>query len=63
MFDILIKNAKTRKEPTLVNIGIENGKIKAIGQDLPSEAKQIIDAEGNLVTESFVNGHLHLDKV
>ena len=27
------------------------------------EAKQVIDAKGNLVTESFVNGHLHLCKV
>ena len=28
-----------------------------------AEAKQIIDAKGKLVTESFVNGHLHLCKV
>ena len=30
MFDILIKNAKTRKLPKPVCIGIENGKITAI---------------------------------
>ena len=63
MFDILIKNAKTRKLPKPVCIGIENGKITAIDEQLPEEAKQIIDAAGGLVTESFVNGHLHLDKV
>lgn len=63
MFDILIKNAKTRKLPKPVCIGIEGGKITAIDEHLPEEAKQVIDAAGGLVTESFVNGHLHLDKV
>ncbi|MBR0435955.1 MAG: amidohydrolase family protein [Clostridia bacterium] len=63
MFDILIKNAKTRKLPKPVCIGIEGGKITAIDEYLPEEAKQVIDAAGGLVTESFVNGHLHLDKV
>ncbi len=63
MFDILIKNAKTRKNQNKVNIAIQNGKITAIGEDINREAGQVIDARGGLVTESFVNGHLHLDKV
>ncbi|MBQ6425277.1 MAG: amidohydrolase family protein [Clostridia bacterium] len=62
-YDILIKNAKTRKCEELVSIGIKDGKITAIEKDLKEDARQIIDAKGNLVTESFVNGHLHLDKV
>ena len=37
--------------------------IADIGESLPENAKKIIDAKGNLVTESFVNGHLHLCKV
>lgn len=62
-YDILIKNAKTRKCADLVSIGIKDGKLTAIEKELKEDAKQIIDAKGCLVTESFVNGHLHLDKV
>ena len=62
-YDILIKNAKTRKCAELVSIAIEGGKIAAIEKDLQADAKQVIDAKGGLVTESFINGHLHLDKV
>ena len=62
MYDILIENAKTRKTgKEQVSIGIQDGKIAAIGKDLAKEAKQVIDAKGGLVTESFVNGHLHLN--
>ena len=56
-YDILITNAKTRASgKETVDIGIRAGKITDIGA-------QTIDAKGCLVTESFVNGHLHLDKV
>ncbi len=62
--DLLIKNARTRSEPgRLLDIAVEGGRIVQIGADLPVEAAQVIDAEGKLVTESFVNGHLHLCKV
>ena len=64
MLDIKITNAKTRNTgKELVEIGIENGKITAIASAVEGEAKQVIDAKGNLVTESFANGHLHLSKV
>ncbi len=63
-FDLLITNARTRKgNGELLSIGIQNGKIAAIAPDLPHEDAQVIDARGGLVTESFVNGHLHLCKV
>jgi len=62
-FDILIKKAKLRESESLTDIGISSGKIQSIQKDLTSDAKSVIDAEGNLVTESFVNPHLHLCKV
>lgn len=63
-YDILIKNAKTRaSEGKFVQIAIENGKIAKIAEQVSGDAKKVVDAEGNLVTESFVNGHLHLCKV
>jgi cytosine deaminase len=63
-FDILIRNAVLRRQGrTLFEIGITNGKITALGNNLSGAAKKTIDADGNLVTESFVNPHLHLCKV
>lgn len=65
MFDILIQNAQLRKNKTgeFIDIGVQNGKVSKIGKSLGNKAETIIDAGGNLVTESFVNPHLHLDKV
>jgi cytosine deaminase len=63
-FDILIKNAVTRKsQGKTVQIAISNGKIVEIAPEIKGSANQTIDARGNLVSESFINGHLHLCKV
>lgn len=62
-FDILIKNAKLRGNESLTDIGILGGKIVSAGKGLRDEAGVTVDAEANLVTESFVNPHLHLCKV
>jgi cytosine deaminase len=62
--DIRIINAATRgTEDKLVQIGIRDGRYVKIADSVPGDPSLEIDAEGNLVTESFVNGHLHLDKV
>ena len=45
------------------DIGIAEGQIKEIGEAIEGSATSEIDAGGNLVTESFVNTHLHLCKV
>ena len=63
-FDLLIKNAQTRfAGDTLMQVAIQGGKIVKIAEKIDGDAAQTIDAAGNLVTESFVNGHLHLCKV
>jgi len=62
-FDILIKNAQLRGSAGLNDIAIFNGSIASIEKDLESNAALSLDAQGNLVTESFVNPHLHLCKV
>jgi cytosine deaminase len=63
-FDILIKNARTRfSKEKLLDIGIKDGRIVKIGENLNETGNRLIDAAGKLVTESFVNGHLHLCKV
>ena len=63
-FELLIRNAILRKDPkSPIDIGIAGGRIQAMEKDLAGEAERVIDAEGKLVTESFVNPHLHLCKV
>ena len=63
-YDILIRNAKLRGRPDLLyDIGIKDGVIDALEEKLSGEAASVIDAGGNLVTESYVNTHLHLCKV
>jgi len=62
-YDILIKQAHLRDQSQAVDIGIENGKISALAEQIEGHAELTIDAQGNLVTESFVNPHLHLCKV
>ena len=61
---LTVHHARLRNQPGLVDIEISDGRISAITSTgtIPPKG-QPIDAAGNLVTESFVNPHLHLDKV
>lgn len=64
MYDILIQNAQLRNRKGKFNIAIQDGKIAKISaRALADKAAKTIDADGNLVTEPFVNTHLHLCKV
>jgi cytosine deaminase len=61
---LTITSGRRRGESGLVDIVIRDGSITDIvpsGEAAPDTID--IDAAGNLVTESFVNTHLHLDKV
>jgi cytosine/creatinine deaminase len=63
-YDLLIRNLKLRGQPDrLYDLGISDGKIAALEEKLTGEATSVIDAESKLVTESYVNTHLHLCKV
>jgi cytosine deaminase len=63
-FDIAIHRARLRGGvDQLSEIGIRDGRIAAISRRLGAGAATEIDAGGNLVTESYVNPHLHLCKV
>ena len=64
VFDLVIRNAKTRfSGKELLDIGIKDGRISRIRKKLKGDSLEGIDASGKLVTESFVNSHLHLCKV
>ena len=62
-FDIVIRRARLRGQPDqLFELGLSEGRVAAIEKRISEEAETEIDAQGNLVTESFVNPHLHLCK-
>jgi len=62
--NLLVRNAKLRDRDEIVDILISEGKFGKIEKSLRIENEKIdvIDAEGNLVTPTFVNPHLHIDK-
>jgi len=62
-FDLIIRNAHLRSRETNHDIAIQGGKIAAIQEKVEGDAVREIDAAGGLVSESFVNTHLHLCKV
>jgi cytosine/creatinine deaminase len=63
-FDILIKQAQLRHQGgKLFEIGIKDGKIAEISEKTGKSGKLELDARKKLVTESYVNTHLHLCKV
>jgi cytosine deaminase len=61
--DLIIRNAQLRNRPTPVDIGVEDGRVVSMADHLDEAGDVTIDAGGMLVTESFVNPHLHLCKV
>jgi cytosine deaminase len=62
--DIAIRHARLRGAADRhADIGIKDGRIAAIAPRIDGTGATEIDARGNLVTESFVNPHLHLCKV
>jgi len=63
-YDMIIRNAVLRSDPKAkVDLAIKDGKIAKIGMRIQGITSSELDAGGNLVTESFVNTHLHLCKV
>ncbi len=63
-FDTIIKNGTvvTATDTYTANVAITNGKINAVGADLPAQnATKILDAGGKLVMPGGIDVHTHLD--
>ncbi len=60
--DLVIRNARLRSG-TICQISIAGGRFQEISEKTRGSSGKEIDAQGRLVTETFVNAHLHLDKV
>jgi len=63
-YDLLIKNGTVVDGSGLprfqADVAIAGGKIAAIGK-IREGAREIIDAEGHVVSPGFVDGHTHMD--
>ncbi|MHC1740467.1 MAG: amidohydrolase family protein [Anaerolineaceae bacterium] len=63
-YDLIVRNAVLRSDvKKRVDIAIQDGKIAEIAPNIQGKGTTELDADGNLVSESFVNTHLHLCKV
>lgn len=61
MFDLLVKNATLPDGRTGQDIACADGRIAAIEPGITAETKEVLDAEGNLVSPPFVDPHFHMD--
>ena len=60
MLDLLIKKALLPEGRKPVDIGIRDGLIVDIGEDIQRETRQTIHADGKVVFPSFANMHTHI---
>src|SRR5699024_9786518 len=60
-YDLIIKNGLVILEDgeQQVEVGVKDGKIAAIGQEL-GEAEQVIDAQSRIVSPGMVDAHVHI---
>ncbi|MGE4248237.1 MAG: cytosine deaminase [Parvibaculaceae bacterium] len=61
MFDLLVKNANLQDGRRRIDIACAKGRIVAVEPNIEGEARETIDAAGNLVIPPFVDAHWHLD--
>ena len=61
-YDLLISHARVRGHEQLCTVAVAAGLIAAI-DEADAEAATVLDADGQLLLPSFVDAHLHLDKV
>lgn len=60
--DLIIKNGTivTATEMFKADIAVKDGKIAAIGADLPADGAKVVDAAGKLVLPGAIDAHTHL---
>ncbi|MCB2134694.1 MAG: amidohydrolase family protein, partial [Rhodobacteraceae bacterium] len=59
MFDLLIRGG-TLPDGSVADIAIAGGRIVATGR-VDADAREVIDATGDLVSPPFVDPHFHMD--
>src|SRR5690625_7653483 len=64
MLDLIIRNGQVvlGDGPKNVEIGVRNGKITIIAEEITEEAKDVIDAKGQYVMPGMVDTHVHISE-
>jgi cytosine deaminase len=62
LFDLLLRNVRIREDGPLIDIGIREGRIEAIGTNFVCDVIEDVDGEGAFAFGGFVDSHIHLDK-
>ncbi len=60
--DLIIRQARLRNRPGTWDIGIIDDRISNVAEHIGETGVTEVDAAGNLVSPTYVNGHIHLDK-
>lgn len=60
--DLIIRQGRLLDGEGLWDVGIRAGRIEGVASHIDVAASEELDAAGRLVTPSYVNGHVHLDK-
>src|SRR2546421_10025917 len=65
MLDLLIRNALvfdgSGAEPSVKDVAIQEGTIRATGNRLPESAAQVVDADGLALMPGIIDSHTHFD--
>ena len=63
-FDAVIKNGNVvlRDGVYNVDIGIKNGKIASIAEEITEQANEVIDAKGQYVMPGMIDTHVHISE-
>lgn len=61
MLDLLIKNCTLVDGRQAQDVAVCEGKITAIANAIADPARQVIDAQGQLLSPPFVDAHFHMD--
>jgi len=61
-YDLLVRDGYVQERDRIVDIGIADGEILTVEPDVSGTATRTIDADGNLVTPSFADCHMHNDR-
>jgi cytosine deaminase len=60
--DLIIREGRLLDRQGLWDVGVRAGRVESVAGRIDTVAPHEINAAGRLVTPSYVNGHVHLDK-
>ncbi len=61
MLDLLVKNARTPDSTLPLSFACQDGKIVGVGPAINSDAIEVIDAGGRMITPPMIDCHFHMD--